>query len=102
MIIATFEKNDDKFSSYSLSGHAGFAEPGKDIVCAAVSALYTTTTNALTDYVELTELKKLYGENGIYIQTYSDVTEALIKSFYDGLIEIEKQYPENVKVEVIR
>lgn len=101
MITATFEKNDGKFSGYSLSGHALFNDYGKDIVCAAVSALYTTTTNALTDYVELTELKKLDGENGIYIQTYSDITEALIKSFYDGLIEIENQYPNNVKVEVI-
>lgn len=97
MITATFQKNDGKFSGYSLSGHALFHDYGKDIVCAAVSALYTTTTNALTDYVEL---KKLDGENGIYIQTYSDITEALIKSFYDGLLEIENQYPSNVKVEV--
>lgn len=101
MIKATFKKNDDKFSSYSLSGHSGFAKPGKDIVCAAVSALYIATTNALNGYVDISELTNLAGEETIIIQTYSDITEALIKSFYDGLLEIEKQFPENLKVKVI-
>lgn len=99
MIKATFYKNDGKYDGYSLSGHALFADFGKDIVCAAVSALYASTTNGLNNYTALTDVQSI-SRNDIRIQLYSDVTEALIQSFYDALLDIEHQYPKNVSVEV--
>jgi uncharacterized protein YsxB (DUF464 family) len=35
------------YMGYELSGHAGFAEAGEDIVCSAVSVLAINTENAL-------------------------------------------------------
>ncbi len=46
--------------SVSVSGHAGFAKRGKDIVCAAVSVLVTNAVNSLN---ELTDCPFSYEEN---------------------------------------
>ena len=35
-----------------MQGHAGYAEPGQDIVCAAVSALVINTINAIEAFTE--------------------------------------------------
>ena len=35
------------YTGFSVRGHAGYAEAGSDIVCAAVSALTTTCVNAM-------------------------------------------------------
>jgi len=37
------------FLGFEISGHAGFANHGKDIVCAAVSVLSINTANALSE-----------------------------------------------------
>lgn len=39
MIKATFIKSNGSYISYEITGHAHYAEPGKDIVCAGVSTL---------------------------------------------------------------
>lgn len=39
MIEAAFHRNGDCWLGFVISGHAGLAESGYDIVCAAVSAL---------------------------------------------------------------
>ena len=32
---------DDRITGFSVSGHSGYAEAGKDIICAAISAVVT-------------------------------------------------------------
>jgi uncharacterized protein YsxB (DUF464 family) len=44
MIIISINRNkDNQIDGFEISGHANADEPGKDIVCAAVSALSQTT-----------------------------------------------------------
>lgn len=40
--VIVLRDTDGKFKSIEVSGHAGFADYGKDIVCAGVSALIET------------------------------------------------------------
>ena len=40
-------EDGDVYTGVELLGHAGFAQSGQDIVCAAVSALIITTVNSL-------------------------------------------------------
>ena len=47
MIRVTLRWKGDEIVSFECKGHAGFAEAGQDIVCAAVSILTTTCVNAL-------------------------------------------------------
>jgi len=58
MIKASFlETSDGVLYGYEFDGHAGYAEEGTDIVCAACSVLAINTANALEKLVnaKLTE-----------------------------------------------
>lgn len=47
MIKITFYKTKDGFQEVKLTGHAGFADAGYDIVCAAVSSQVISIENSL-------------------------------------------------------
>ena len=52
MITVKVKRRSDGFPyALSCTGHAGYAEAGADIICAAVTALATTTLSALTDII---------------------------------------------------
>lgn len=52
MIIAEIKKSGEDYISFSCKGHAGYAEEGYDIICAAVSALTVNTINAIERFTE--------------------------------------------------
>ena len=53
MIHVTIYKNDrHECMGFHAAGHAGMAEAGQDIVCAAASMLIINTLNALERYTE--------------------------------------------------
>ena len=53
MIKVTIYKTDrHEYVGFDLQGHAGFADEGMDIVCAAVSALVINTMNAIERYTD--------------------------------------------------
>ena len=58
MITATFEREEGKFVSMSVEGHAGQAESGKDIICSAASILAYTVAQTLTQMHKQGWLKK--------------------------------------------
>ena len=72
-----------------VRGHAGYADKGEDIVCAAVSILaYTFIT--LND-VEVIE----YTVDTIVVEYDKDTDISFIKT---GFALIEKEYPDNVRI----
>ncbi len=83
-----------------VTGHAGYAPPGEDIVCAAVSALWQTlieSIEALTDDhieydIEGKQITKLHYRNP------SDRTRVLIDSFFVGISGIAEAYPDCVHI----
>lgn len=48
MIKVTFTENPEKLS-LRIEGHAGYAEPGKDIVCASAAILAYTVAQFVTE-----------------------------------------------------
>ncbi len=52
MIHVTFIRTDKSCVGFQTEGHAGYADPGEDIVCAAVSALVINTINAIEEFTE--------------------------------------------------
>ena len=46
MITIKVRKKNGSYEEFISKGHAGYAEAGQDIVCAAVSALIINTVNA--------------------------------------------------------
>ncbi len=47
MISAVLYREDGRYTGFRASGHSGYDEPGRDIVCAAVSVLGCTCVNSL-------------------------------------------------------
>ena len=94
MIVITKEK--DKIT---VSGHAGYATRGYDIVCASISALFQTfvaSVEELTDDKIECEIEP--GNAVTKIWTMSEKTKTLIESFFLGVKMIAESYPDNVKV----
>ena len=87
-------------SSVKITGHAGYAEPGKDIVCAGVSTLVQNLIASLDMLVpgtlESTEVNPGYVE--IKHRNLSGHAKMLVDSFFIGVNLIANKYPENVKI----
>ena len=86
-------------SGITMSGHAHYAEPGKDIVCAGVSALVQTLIQSIE---ELTADKIQYvmspGTVDIKFRDLSEQAQLLVNSFFVGLQMIADEYPDNVQL----
>ncbi|WP_367378106.1 ribosomal-processing cysteine protease Prp [Enterococcus gilvus] len=96
MIKATFKKINDSFTEYEVDGHAGYADAGKDIVCAGVSTLFITITNQLLckSYVKIHDKR-------VVILNPNHIDNALMEALLCGLYDIQQNYPEYVSVKVI-
>lgn len=79
----------------TVDGHAGFAETGNDIICAAVSVLAQGLIHALSD---LTKEEILYNVRNGHIEIfYRDLSEQgklLIDSFFLSIGDIQQTYGE--------
>lgn len=82
-----------------ISGHAGYAEPGKDIVCAGVTTLTQTLIQSIED---LTDDKIEYrispGRVDINHGNLSEKGKTLVDSFFIGICMIADEFPECVRV----
>lgn len=90
MISITVLKHSDSYRGICISGHAEYADEGKDIVCAAVSALSINLANSIDtlteDEIEVTQ------EDGLLIINFAeDLSEQgrlLTDSFILGIQNI--------------
>lgn len=83
----------------TIVGHAGYAENGKDIVCAAVTALVEQlilSLEKLTPEVPICDLDS--GYVNIKTSSQTEATELLIDCFFIGVGNIEEQFPDHVQV----
>lgn len=49
MIVAEFFRKNGEITGFKVSGHAGYDESGRDIVCASVSSAVMMTANLITE-----------------------------------------------------
>lgn len=81
----------------ALYGHANYAEPGKDIVCAAVSALVYTLQESIEKLTD--DIVGFSFFNYATVIEFGELTptaKALIESFIVGCSLIAGSYPDNV------
>lgn len=83
----------------TVDGHAGYAESGKDIVCAAVSAITQTLVVSLDSF---TNDRITHTEHDGYIKIdYKDLSERgklLVDSFFIGICGVANAYPEYLAI----
>ena len=86
-----------------ITGHANYADHGKDIVCSAVSILFQTLVNSIKAQ---TDDKISYsiepGDSFMLHKNLSREGWILKNAFILGVRTIEREYPDNVAVTIKR
>ncbi|HHW56904.1 MAG TPA: ribosomal-processing cysteine protease Prp [Clostridia bacterium] len=89
---------------FSIKGHAGYGEYGKDIVCAAVSAISQTAILGLEN-LRSVKIKKKIREGDLEVVIVEKGCEednirlnAILETMVMGLKDIAEDYPIHVKV----
>ncbi|MBA4537191.1 ribosomal-processing cysteine protease Prp [Bacillus aquiflavi] len=95
--------------SFSISGHANFANRGQDIVCAGVSAVSFGTVNAI---VKLTEIEPdvEQGQNGflrcVFPENLPINIQARVQLLLEGMLvslqTIERDYKKYVQIKIVK
>ena len=83
----------------TVSGHANYAEAGKDIVCAGVTALVQGLIRSMES---LTRDQIQYditpGRADIYYGNLSEAGKLLVDSFFIGVCQIADEFPDYVRI----
>lgn len=84
----------------TVCGHANYAEVGKDIVCAGVTALTQTLIKSLENLTrDEIEYEISPGRADIYYRDLSEAGRLLVDSFFIGICQISNEFPDCVRIE---
>lgn len=110
MVTIQIESKGNQVFAISFSGHSGWDENGKDIVCAAISALLQALIIGLEEVLGYSDIRQemdLKQDNMPYIKIwipspYGDKQEVLVNTITRSLKEIAKSYPDYVEISEVR
>jgi len=109
MIKIKVIKENERLVHIEVSGHAGFAESGKDIVCAAVSALTIGAVNSVELLLKVDLKPAQDQQNGGYLawdiprlddERIDEQLQLLMKALVESLLLIEQEYTQYVRVDI--
>ncbi|MEG1620967.1 MAG: ribosomal-processing cysteine protease Prp [Oscillospiraceae bacterium] len=99
MIVVSFIGSNPKIG-FKVSGHSGYAESGKDIVCSAVTSVVEMTANAITEVLKV-DAKVIVGENEISLSLPTNPDARcydFLEALYLHLSLLSQDYGKNIKV----
>ena len=103
MIRADFYRSrSNRLLGFHISGHAGLAEEGYDVACAAVSSAVMMTCNTVTDVFGI-NAKVNVDDNDILLKLVSDDDgngDKLLLGLMLQLDLISQEYPSSIKISV--
>lgn len=105
MISILIYRNSDKvIEQFAIEGHAYAADPGKDIVCAAVSTLGQTAVLSLHQIANI-DIKYEIGKGYLRCKLPKNLTEKelyetklLVDTMLLGLKNIQESYPQYIEI----
>ena len=95
--ITFYKTTAGEYKGFTCDGHAGYANYGEDIVCAAISVLVINTINSL-EQITGEQMRVETDEDAGVIrcsfvnQPLKETSKALMDSLMLGLTQIEKRY----------
>lgn len=106
MTTAAFTTRGERIESVSLSGHAGLAEAGQDVLCAALTSAVRLTECALNDVLGVGAAVRLRERDasvrlklpGGLSQLDEAVCQALMAGLMVYLTELSEEYPQHLSV----
>ena len=104
--VDLFKNEQGLITGYKVSGHAGFAAAGEDIVCGAVSVLTQTPILGLEQHLKCQPSYHVDEEDGILEvnlnNTPNELTQAILATMEYGLLGVAEQYPKYVRIHTYR
>lgn len=110
MIKVYIKKTDEgRVLQVTVKGHAGFDEPGKDIVCSAVSALTIGAVNSVEKLLKIDLKPEDDQSKGGYLSwdvpmmddyNIDDRLQLLMKAMVESILMIEEDYSQYIQVEI--
>ena len=105
MTRCEFHTEGERITEFSVSGHSDYDEPGKDIVCAAVSAVVTMAEATINDVCGAkAKVRVKDGENNRITLTLpascdeEDTVQAVLAGMLVTLCSLRDDYPDNIEV----
>lgn len=101
MVRLQVVEQNGRIAAFTVSGHAGYAHAGSDIVCAAVSALVYTAVNSCE---KLLHVELPTADDGRTLRCTvpesldTDSVQLLLRSMVFGVEQAAEQYPQYAKV----
>ena len=99
MIKVKVDYDDNLIKKIKVTGHAGYDDYGKDIVCASVSSIVITSVNLIyklnKDIIKVIEDKGLIEIN---VLKEDETINMVLKNMIDMLKELSNDYKKNVKI----
>ena len=104
MTRCEFFTENDRINGFSISGHSDFDEPGKDIVCAAITAVGTmaeATINDVCGAKAKIRVKEADARITLTLPASCDEEEsvqAVLAGMLLTLCSLRDDYPDNIEV----
>ena len=104
MIRCEFFTEDDRITGFTVSGHSGYEESGKDIVCAYVTAVVTMAEATINDVCGAKAKVRVKEEDARITLTLpascdeEDAVQAVLAGMLITLCSMRDDYPDYIEV----
>lgn len=104
MTRCEFFTENDRINGFSISGHSGYAESGRDIVCAAVSAAVAMAEATINDVCGANAKVRVKDEQARITLTLpavcdeEDTIQAVLAGMLVYLCSLRDDYPDYIEV----
>ena len=104
MTRCEFFTENDRINGFSISGHSDFDEPGKDIVCAAISAVVTMAEATINDVCGAKAKVRVKDADARITLTLpascdeEESVQAVLSGMMLYLCSLRDEYPDNIEV----
>lgn len=108
--VQVVRRTDGAVQSFAASGHAGHAEYGYDIVCAAVSVLTQAAVLGLERHAGLQPAVEIDDATGFLSCRLASLPatderfvkgQAILETMVTGLVETARSYPDSIQVKEV-
>lgn len=108
--VTVLRDHKGNVAEFTISGHAGFADLGEDIVCAGVSAVSFGTVNAIGELLKIRLAIEMEEESGFLHCVIPDIpnrdthekVQLLLAAMLLTLESIASQYGEHVTIKQVK
>lgn len=100
MIRAEFYESKGILKGFKMSGHAGYAESGSDVVCAAVSSAVQLTVNLLSEFDCEPQVSAADNIVDCRITASANTASAMLEQLKLHFEAILEEYPKTIKITI--